>query len=197
LRYHRVILMTDADVDGAHIRTLLMTLFYRYFPQLITGGHVYIAQPPLFSVRRGKDIRWIYNEEALEKTLKEMEAATPAAGKTVKPVKADKEAVEVTIKRDGSVDGLAAEIPDEEAGMETVQSRIPGVSIQRYKGLGEMNADQLWDTTMDPTLRVMRQVTLDDAEKADEVFDILMGADVAPRKRFIHTQAKYVKNLDI
>lgn len=201
LRYHRVIIMTDADVDGAHIRTLLLTLFYRYFPQLITSGNLYIAQPPLFRVQKGKDVKYVYNEAALEKVTKAI--ATAAATAKVDKVNKTKTAkgksgkgAEVTLKLDGTVEELPAE-GVEDAGVETVQSGIPGVSIQRYKGLGEMNPEQLWETTMDPVRRVMRQVTIDDAEKADEVFDILMGSDVAPRKRFIHTQAKYVKNLDI
>ena len=204
--------MTDADVDGAHIRTLLLTLFYRYFPQLIQAGNLYIAQPPLFRVQKGKDARYVYNEAALEIVTKELAgAAAEKAEKTAKGKAAKGKAAkvaEVTIKLNGEVQGLPAGadaqagLPAEEgavddAGVETVQSGIPGVSIQRYKGLGEMNPEQLWETTMDPARRVMRQVTVDDAEKADEVFDILMGSDVAPRKRFIHTQAKYVKNLDI
>jgi DNA gyrase subunit B len=198
LRYHRVIIMTDADVDGAHIRTLLLTLFYRYFPQLITSGNLYIAQPPLFRIQKGKDVRYVYNEAALETAKKEFAdvAEEKSKAKAVKG-KAVKAAVkEVTIKIDGTVEGMPTETADD-AGVETVHSGIPGVSIQRYKGLGEMNPEQLWETTMDPVRRVMMQVTIDDAEKADEVFDILMGSDVAPRKRFIHTQAKYVKNLDI
>ena len=209
LRYHRVIIMTDADVDGAHIRTLLLTLFYRYFPQLITAGNLYIARPPLFRVQKGKDARYVYNDAALEKVTEELAAGssekTTAKAKT-KAGKSKATVKEVTLKLDGTVKGLPALVsasagePAEQvddAGVETVQSGIPGVSIQRYKGLGEMNPEQLWETTMDPARRVMRQVTIDDAEKADEIFDILMGSDVAPRKRFIHTQAKNVKNLDI
>ncbi len=194
LRYHRIILMTDADVDGAHIRTLLLTLFYRYFPQLITSGHLYIAQPPLYRVQKSKDVRYVYNDTELEKVKKHFESAKTEKA-TTKKSKVKAGAKEVTVKLDGSVEGL--EQPVDDAGVETVQSGIPGVSIQRYKGLGEMNPDQLWETTMDPVKRVMKQVTIDDAEKADEIFDILMGSEVAPRKRFIHTQAKNVKNLDI
>jgi len=208
LRYHRVIIMTDADVDGAHIRTLLLTLFYRYFPQLITAGNLYIAQPPLFRVQKGKDARYVYNEAALKKVTDEFAALATEKAEGKSKAKAAKGAstkgAEVTLKLDGTVEGLAPSATlgtstegVEDAGVETVQSGIPGVSIQRYKGLGEMNPEQLWETTMDPTRRVMMQVTIDDAEKADEVFDILMGSDVAPRKRFIHTHAKYVKNLDI
>jgi DNA gyrase subunit B len=145
LRYHRIIIMTDADVDGAHIRTLLLTLFFRYFPDLISHGHIYIAQPPLFQLKKGKDIRYIYNEEALQAALKDSE----------------------------------------------------NTNIQRYKGLGEMNALQLWETTMDPATRLLKRITIEDAEKADEMFDILMGSDVPARKKFIQTHAKSVKNLDI
>ncbi len=200
LRYHRVIIMTDADVDGAHIRTLLLTLFYRYFPQLISSGNLYIAQPPLFRVQKGKDARYVYNEAALEKVTKEFAALSAekidakSAAKGAKAAKIKSAVKEVTLKLDGTIEGAEGV---EDAGVETVQSGVPGVSIQRYKGLGEMNPEQLWETTMDPTRRVMMQVTIDDASKADEVFDILMGSDVAPRKRFIHTHAKYVKNLDI
>lgn len=149
LRYHRVVIMTDADVDGAHIRTLLLTLFYRYFPQLIDKGHIYIAQPPLYRIQAAKRIEYAYTDE-------------------------DK-----------------AEILDD-----FKKSNLQG-NIQRYKGLGEMNPDQLWETTMNPANRVMKQVTVQDAEEANRIFDILMGEEVAPRKRFIQTHAKTVKNLDI
>jgi len=150
LRYHRVIIMTDADVDGAHIRTLLLTLFFRYFPELINQGHVYIAQPPLYKISSGKRAEYAYAEE-------------------------DKEEILGAFKKD----------------------KILNPNIQRYKGLGEMNPGQLWETTMDPENRSMKQVVVEDAEKADKIFDILMGDEVAPRKRFIQTHAKTVKNLDI
>ena len=150
LRYHRVIIMTDADVDGAHIRTLLLTLFFRYFPELINQGHIYIAQPPLYKISSGKRAEYVYTEE-------------------------DKEEILRTFKKD----------------------KILNPNIQRYKGLGEMNPGQLWETTMDPENRSMKQVMVEDAEKADKIFDILMGDEVAPRKRFIQTHAKAVKNLDI
>ncbi len=200
LRYSRVIVMTDADVDGAHIRTLLLTLFYRYFQPLITNGNLYIAQPPLYRAQRGKEIQYVYNEAALEKIKEEHAknlAAKPAPVKGKKALKAG--AKEVTLKRDGEIAGMIDEPPEqeEEGGMASMSSGLPGLNIQRFKGLGEMNADQLWDTTMNPETRLMRQVTIEDAAAADEIFDILMGADVAPRKRFIHTQAKNVKNLDI
>ncbi len=181
LRYHRVVIMTDADVDGSHIRTLLLTLFYRYFPELISGGHILIAQPPLYSIKWGKNMEYAYTEEDKEKIIAklEKEKGKKAAAKK----KATKE---------------NDETPEEEA--EEVESlKIGGVkvNIQRYKGLGEMNPEQLWETTMNPENRVMKVVTIEDAEAADEIFDILMGSDVAPRKKFIQTRAKTVQNLDI
>ncbi len=174
LRYGRIIIMTDADVDGAHIRTLLLTLFYRYFPDIIDQGHLYIAQPPLYRVQIGNDSEYVYREDKLEQakeTLLEQKKAKAKKGTKKKPAKEQ----------------------GEEGEIETTST----VSVQRYKGLGEMNPDQLWETTMDPDQRVMKQVTVTDAEKADETFDILMGDNVEPRKHFIHTHAKSVKNLDI
>lgn len=140
--------MTDADVDGAHIRTLLLTFFYRYMRQIIEHGYIYIAQPPLFKIQQGKKIQYAYNEKELEKIL--------------------------------------AELPAQ-----------PKPGIQRYKGLGEMNPTQLWETTMDPEVRSLLQVSLQDAIEADETFEILMGDKVEPRRNFIQENAKYVKNLDI
>ncbi|MFA5134457.1 MAG: DNA topoisomerase (ATP-hydrolyzing) subunit B [Patescibacteria group bacterium] len=177
LRYDRVIIMTDADVDGAHIRTLLLTLFYRYFPQLITAGHLYIAQPPLYRVQLGSAFTYVYNEAGLEKAQREL-LHNRAASKRAK----------------GKKDAVPPSAEEGDAsGMESVST----VGIQRYKGLGEMNPSQLWETTMDPATRLMRKVTVEDGEKADEIFSILMGDDVVPRKHFIHTHAKTVKNLDI
>ena len=178
LRYDKIIIMTDADVDGAHIRTLLLTLFYRYFPELIHKGHIYIAQSPLYRVNIGKNFRWAYSDDEKQKMIEEL---LKDSGKNKKVDEVDK------------VEEVA------EGESETEQMDVSGVkvNIQRYKGLGEMNPDQLWTTTMDPATRVMKQVTVEDAERADEVFDILMGADVAPRKRFIQTHAKTVKNLDV
>lgn len=179
LRYGRIIIMTDADVDGSHIRTLLLTLFYRYFPELIQAGHLYIAQPPLYRVARNKDIRYIYREEDLEKTVEEMQQINSTQkGKKAKAVAMTNESSEGE-----------SESTTEEGG--------PKVDVQRYKGLGEMNPTQLWETTMDPATRVMKRVTVEDVEKADDVFDVLMGDDVAPRKTFITTHAKSVQNLDI
>jgi len=171
LRYHRIVIMTDADVDGAHIRTLLLTIFYRHFPELIRNGYIYIAKPPLFRVQVGKDVRYAYAEMEKEKIILEL-----TKGKGAKVT----EVVE-------SVDG--AETTETTTGVK--------VNVQRYKGLGEMNPEQLWETTMNPETRTMDRVTVDDAEAADQLFDILMGADVAPRKRFIQTHAKSVANLDI
>ena len=185
LRYERIVIMTDADVDGAHIRTLLLTLFFRYFPELITQGHVYIAQPPLYRINIGKNFRYAYTEEEKEQRIEEL-IEQSGKGKKAKAKKAK-----------------AAEAPEEgketDVESETEEMEVAGVkvNIQRYKGLGEMNPDQLWETTMDPKTRVMKQVEIEDAEKADEIFDVLMGSDVAPRKRFIQTRAKMVKNLDI
>ena len=148
LRYHKIVIMTDADVDGAHIRTLLLTFFYRYFKELIEKGYIYIAQPPLYKIASGKKITYVYTDEQKEVVLKDLS-------------------------------------PDAK------------YSIQRYKGLGEMNPEQLWETTMNPANRILKKVTVEDAEKASEIFDILMGSEVAPRKKFIQTHAKSVKNLDI
>ena len=174
LRYQRVVIMTDADVDGAHIRTLLLTLFYRYFPELIHQGHIFIAQPPLYRVNIGKNFRYAFSEEEKQKGIEELLGE--------KSEKSEKE-----------------ETDEKEVETEAEEMEVKGVkvNIQRYKGLGEMNASQLWETTMDPKTRVLKKVTIEDAERADEVFDILMGSDVAPRKRFIQTHAKTVKNLDV
>jgi len=174
LRYHHIIIMTDADVDGAHIRTLLLTLFFRYFIEIINQGHLYIAQPPLYSVKEGKVMKWIYNEEILEQYKKEK-----------------------GISDEDIEDPEENENGEENEEETTKKINKKKLNIQRYKGLGEMNPDQLWDTTMDPGSRVMKQITIEDAEKASEIFDILMGKEVAPRRKFIQTHAKSVKNLDI
>jgi DNA gyrase subunit B len=149
-RYHRVIIMTDADVDGAHIRTLLLTFFFRHMRQLIEAGYIYIAQPPLYRVKRGKEEHYAYSEDEREDIVKRM---------------------------DGDKKGRA--------------------DIQRYKGLGEMNPDQLWKTTMDPERRTILRVTMDDALEADRLFNLLMGDEVEPRRAFIEQNARYVKNLDV
>jgi len=178
LRYQRVVIMTDADVDGAHIRTLLLTLFYRYFPELIHQGHIFIAQPPLYRVNIGKNFRYAFSEEEKQKGIEEL-----LGEKSERTERSEK----------------TEETDEKEVETEAEEMEVKGVkvNIQRYKGLGEMNASQLWETTMDPKTRVLKKVTIEDAERADEVFDILMGSDVAPRKRFIQTHAKTVKNLDV
>ncbi|MGB0174887.1 MAG: toprim domain-containing protein, partial [Acholeplasmataceae bacterium] len=146
IRYHKVVIMTDADIDGAHIRTLLLTFFFRYMRPLIEKGYIYMAQPPLYKVQQGKRVEYLYDDEALDKLLKEL------GGRP---------------------------------------------SIQRYKGLGEMNPEQLWDTTMDPDHRTLLQITLEDAMDADQVFSMLMGEEVEPRKEFIQENAIYANNIDI
>ena len=165
LRYERIIIMTDADVDGSHIRTLLMTLFYRHMYPIIEGGHLYAAQPPLFAIMQGKKREYAYTDE----------------------------------ERDSIIDRLIAERKAKGVKMEDTDDRIKqaGVQISRYKGLGEMNAEQLWETTMDPVNRVLVQVKVADAEKADAIFNKLMGSEVEPRKNFIQTNAKFVKELDV
>jgi len=178
LRYDRIIIMTDADVDGSHIRTLLLTLFYRYFPELIRQGHLYIAQPPLYSVKKGKEITWLYSDNELTEYKKKNKVSAEALAAV-------------------SEENQPAETAEAEAETKAKEEKSAKISIQRYKGLGEMNPEQLWDTTMDPAQRIMKQVTVGDATKADEIFDILMGSEVAPRKQFIHSHAKSVKNLDI
>lgn len=169
LRYHKVIIATDADVDGAHIRTLILTLFYRYLRPIIEGGYLYIAQPPLYKITKGKEAHYFYNDE-------EKDAFLESIGET-----------------DTEQDEINAE--DEEEG-EGKKPAKKSYSIQRYKGLGEMNADQLWETTMDPEARVLRQVEIEDAEGADRIFDILMGTDVPARKSFIQSNAK-MANIDL
>ncbi|MFH1769071.1 MAG: DNA topoisomerase (ATP-hydrolyzing) subunit B [Parcubacteria group bacterium] len=200
LRYHKIIIMTDADVDGAHIRTLLLTLFYRYFPKLIEQGYLYIAQPPLYRIEKNRKITYVYTEEEKLRVLKTLEKEAPstepdkksatAKGKTSK-TKDGWEVSSLDEDDDAKADGT------EQATEATEEIKVTGVSIQRYKGLGEMNADQLWETTMDPDQRTLLQVTIKDAEAADNVFDVLMGSDVLPRKKFIQSHAKSVKNLDI
>jgi DNA gyrase subunit B len=147
LRYHRIIIMTDADVDGSHIRTLLLTLFYRYFRPIMEAGYIYIAQPPLYKIQTGKTVKYAYTEEQKDKVVKELDKTN--------------------------------------------------VNLQRYKGLGEMDSEQLWETTMNPANRLLLKVEIDEGHVADKTFDILMGEEVEPRKKFIQTHAKSVKNLDI
>jgi DNA gyrase subunit B len=184
IRYHKVILMTDADVDGAHIRTLLLTLFYRYFPKVIEAGYLYIAQPPLYRIQTGKEFRYAYTDSEKEKIV----------GEILKN-KSEKNRAKAGVKK------LENDVSDnaQEAGTEGVtgETKYSGITIQRYKGLGEMSATQLWETTMDPATRILKQVSVDDALGADKLFNILMGDDVAPRKQFIQAHAMSVQNLDI
>ena len=149
LRYSRIILMADADVDGSHIRTLLLTFFFRHMESLVGEGHLYIAQPPLYKVASGRDSRWCYSDREKDEFVAELE------------------------------------------------KKKSSVNIQRYKGLGEMNPTQLWETTMDPDKRTILKVEIEDAVRADEVFEMLMGDAVPPRKRFIQSHAKDVRNLDV
>jgi DNA gyrase subunit B len=176
LRYHKIIIMTDADVDGAHIRTLLLTLFFRHFPDLITSGHLYIAQPPLYQLKKGADVRYAYSDEEKDMIIKKF-------GATAADI------------MEGESEETATESDNEETA--APKAKTAKVNIQRYKGLGEMNPDQLWQTTMNPASRVMKQVSVEDAGKANETFEMLMGEEVAPRKHFIQTYAKAVQNLDI
>jgi DNA gyrase subunit B len=168
LRYHKVIIATDADVDGAHIRTLILTLFYRFFKPLVEGGFIYIAQPPLYKIKQGKTISYAYSDEEKFKLL----------GK-------DYDADEISDGTEETEAEIAAQEVEDESG-----KRKPKISIQRYKGLGEMNSEELWETTMDPKHRLLRQVSIHDALEADKVFDILMGTDVPARKTFIQSNAK-------
>ena len=174
LRYHKIIIATDADVDGAHIRTLLLTLFYRYFRGVIDGGFLYIAQPPLYKIKVGKEVRYAYDEPGKTKMLKELGVSAADAEISDEPAEETEEGEEEEVK--------------------AVKSKKP--HIQRYKGLGEMNPEELWETTMDPKRRVLKQVQIDDAAEADRVFDILMGTDVPARKTFIQSNAKHA-NLDV
>ena len=175
-RYHRIILMTDADVDGAHIRTLLLTFLFRYLPEVITRGYVYIAQPPLFKIQRGKEIHYAYSDEERDRILVRIKGGKAAP---VIPTPTEGEGEESDLKLDPYVS------PQDDNVKKT-----PGIIISRYKGLGEMNPDQLWETTMNPENRVLKQINIEDAELADEVFTMLMGDEVPPRKRFIQTHAK-------
>jgi DNA gyrase subunit B len=189
LRYHKIVLATDADVDGAHIRTLILTLLYRYFKPLLEGGYVYIAQPPLYKVKRGKEIMYFYTEEQKRKALGDIDE-NAIVNETDESLAEDRE-------RLLTASGASAEVIAEEGEEEVVsKGKTPKISIQRYKGLGEMNPEELWETTMDPERRILKQVTIDDAQDADKVFDMLMGDDVPSRKSFIQSNAK-MANLDI
>ncbi len=178
LRYHKVIIATDADVDGAHIRTLILTLLYRYFKPLIDGGFIYIAQPPLYKIKKGKEIFYAYNDDEKAKVVG-------------KEVVAEIEEIE-TINDENFETEISPSVGDEVAhslGVVSEKAKKSKISIQRYKGLGEMNAEELWETTMDPARRILKQVTIESAVAADKVFDILMGTDVPARKSFIQSNA--------
>src|SRR3989338_565439 len=194
LRYHKIVIMTDADVDGAHIRTLLLTLFYRYFPQVIEKGHLYIAQPPLYKIQKSSKISYAYNDNEKEKMLAELRKEAGVKLKAKGPKLKAADGFEIT-----PLEGNGKTEEGEISFAKTVEGeeKISGVSIQRYKGLGEMNPSQLWETTLDPANRVLLQVTIKDAHDADKIFDVLMGSEVMPRKKFIQSHAKSVQNLDI
>ncbi len=168
IRYGKIIIATDADVDGSHIQTLLLTLFYRYFREVIEAGHIYIAQPPLYKIKKGKEVFYAYSD--VEKNT--------------------------IVGKDAEIAEPEEEEKEEAEEDQEKKTKKQKVSIQRYKGLGEMNPEELWETTMDPTKRILKQVTVFDAEEANKVFDTLMGSDVAPRKSFIQSNA-HLANLDI
>jgi len=176
LRYHRIVIMTDADVDGAHIRTLILTLFYRYFPRVIEAGYLYIATPPLYRVQAGKTSRYVYSDAEKDTAIAELK----------------KQKLEVKKQRAMKKGTTAEELEETDEAAD-----VKGIEIQRYKGLGEMNPGELWETTMDPERRILKQVRIEDGAAADRIFDILMGDEVLPRKKFIQTHATAVKNLDI
>lgn len=178
LRYHKIIIATDADVDGAHIRTLILTLMYRYFRPIIDGGFAYIAQPPLYKIKKGKEIFYAYGDDEKAKILQELGA----------------ESSELEVETD-DLNTEETEEPDESISKSSKPSSSK-INVQRYKGLGEMNAEELWETTMDPKRRLLKQVTVEDAQEADRIFDILMGTDVPARKSFIQSNAKLAE-LDI
>ena len=169
IRYHKIIIATDADVDGSHIRTLLLTLFYRYFRQIIDAGYVYIAQPPLYKIKKGKELSYAYTDEEKMKIV--------GKGADVSEIQ----------EAEGPEQGEGEAEGSEPTEGKTKSSKI---HIQRFKGLGEMNPEELWETTMDPAHRVLKQVNIDDAEEANKIFDILMGSEVPPRKSFIQSNAK-------
>jgi DNA gyrase subunit B len=179
MRYHKIIIATDADVDGAHIRTLILTLMYRYFRPVLDAGYVYIAQPPLFKIKKGKEIMYAYSDEERDKLL----------GKDVVALE------ELLSDSSNEEEGIEESENEEETEIKAKKASNK-IHVQRYKGLGEMNAEELWETTMDPVNRVLKQVSIVDAEIANKVFDMLMGSEVPPRKTFIQSNAK-MANLDI
>lgn len=174
IRYHRVIIMSDADVDGSHIRTLYLTLFWRYLRPIIESGYLYIAQPPLYRIQSGKETRYAFSDTEKAKISAELQKLKPQ------------------IKKEKAIPEGAAE-DEEESGIR----KVGGITVQRYKGLGEMSAEELWTTTMNPQNRTLKQVTVEDAREADRLFEVLMGDEVEPRKKFIQAHAQAVQNLDI
>lgn len=167
IRYHKIIIATDADVDGSHIRTLLLTLFYRYFRAVIDAGYIYIAQPPLFKIKKGKEILYAYSDAERDRLV----------GKNVDI---------------SEIEEMEAEDPEQSQGGEETETKTKSskIHVQRFKGLGEMNPEELWETTMDPQNRIIRKVNIEDAEEANRIFDVLMGSEVPPRKSFIQSNAK-------
>ncbi len=168
IRYHKIIIATDADVDGSHIRTLLLTLFYRYFRNVIEAGYIYIAQPPLYKIKKGKEISYAYNDEERTKIV--------GKGADISEIQ--------EVEGEGEREEGGEEVEEE------TKKRANKIHVQRFKGLGEMNPEELWETTMDPKNRVLKRVDIEDAEEANKVFDILMGSEVPPRKSFIQSNAK-------
>jgi len=171
LRYGKIIIATDADVDGAHIRTLILTLFYRYFTPLIESGRIYIAMPPLYKIKKGTKTEYAYTEKEKSKIIKELGGGVEEESTEEEP-ETEEEAEAASVATSAS------------------QGKKVRINLQRYKGLGEMNPDELWETTMDPKTRTLKQVNIEDAEEANRVFDILMGTDVPSRKAFIQTHAR-------
>jgi DNA gyrase subunit B len=176
IRYQKIVIATDADVDGAHIRTLLLTLFFRYLRPVIDAGFLYIAQPPLYKIKKGKEIGYAFSDDEKDIMIKKMGG-------------------EMASMDEFNVEETDVEEENEE-DTKTKSKRTSKITVQRYKGLGEMNAEELWETTMDPVRRILKQVTVDDAVEADKTFDMLMGTDVSLRKTFIQANAKTVE-LDI
>ncbi len=194
LRYHKIVIMTDADVDGAHIRTLLLTLFYRYFRAVVDQGYVYIAQPPLYRIQLGREIRYAFSDDERDRVVAGLQKTKATGAAAAKAAKGKKAAMAAGGEDESALSG--EEAPAEGAAEGSGDGKRQP-NIQRYKGLGEMNAEQLWETTMNPEFRILKLVTVEDAEKADKLFDTLMGDAVEPRKNFIQAHAATVQNLDV
>lgn len=188
LRYQRIIIMTDADVDGEHIETLILTFFFRHLPDIIKEGFLYIAQPPLYKIQMGKNAYYAYSDAQKDEIINK---GNPPASQASPPAKQSETARARTLRAGQTSANRLAQTSEE-----TIVSRPSAVSIQRYKGLGEMNPEQLWETTMNPQNRILKQITINDAEEADAVFTMLMGDEVPPRKHFIQNNAK-TANLDV